>query len=127
MTDPVDAEARLKGKRILIVEDEAIVAMLLENILEDIGCVAVGPALTLQQAHDVVAAEADIDAAILDVNLHGERIYPVAETLAGRNVPIAFATGYGGGGLEGQWRTRPAVQKPYTMDDIIRVLNSLIG
>jgi CheY-like chemotaxis protein len=127
MTQPDSGEARFAGKRVLVVEDEAIVAMLLENILDDIGCAVIGPALTLQQADELVAQESAIDAAILDVNLHGERIYPVAEILAGRNVPIAFATGYGEGGLDGAWRGRPTVQKPYTIADIVRVLYGFFG
>ncbi len=119
--------AALAGKAILVVEDEAIVAMLLENILEDLGCRVVGPALTLQQARDILALGAVVDAAILDVNLHGERVYPIAEILAQRGVPLAFATGYGEGGLEGAWRTHPAVQKPYTMDDIERAIARLFA
>lgn len=96
MTQP-DGAASLAGEQILVVEDEAIVAMLLENILEDIGCTPVGPALTLEQAHTLSAAEGRLDAAILDVNLRGERVYPVAEVLRGRgmssSLPPATAKG----------------------------------
>ncbi|MCC6920164.1 MAG: response regulator [Alphaproteobacteria bacterium] len=126
MTQP-DGAASLTGKRILVVEDEAIVAMLLENILEDIGCTPVGPALTLEQAHTLSTAEEPPDAAILDVNLRGERVYPVAEVLRDRGVPIIFATGYGEGGLDSAWRGRPTVQKPYTMDDIVRTLSRVLA
>jgi len=126
MTQP-DGPPSLAGKRVLVVEDEAIVAMLLENILEDIGCTPVGPALGLEQALSLVAAETALDAAILDVNLRGERVYPVAEALSGRGIPIIFATGYGEGGVEGAWRGRPTVQKPYTVDDIVRTLASVLA
>jgi CheY-like chemotaxis protein len=125
MTQPDPAASLLSSKRILVVEDEAIVAMLLETILEDIGCMPVGPALTMQEARDIAGGEGSIDAAILDVNLHGERVYPVAQILIDRGVPVIFATGYGE--LDGPWKGRPAVQKPYTMDDIVRVLTAVIS
>lgn len=123
--EPADETGQLRDKRILVVEDEAIVAMLLENILEDIGCATIGPALTMEDARALAGQDGPVDAAILDVNLHGERIYPVAQTLIDRGVPVIFATGYGE--LEGPWKGRPAVQKPYTLEDIVRVLNGVFS
>lgn len=116
----------LQGKRILVVEDEAIVAMLLEDMLADLGCQTVGPAMTLNEANGLIA-ESEIDAAILDVNVGGERVYPLAVTLTARNVPLVFATGYGEGGLEESWRGRTTVQKPYTEADIVRALKAALG
>jgi len=80
--------------RILIVEDEPLVAMLLEDMLLDLGYAVVGPAGTLQEGLSLARSEA-IDAAILDVNLNGARSFPIAEILQARHVPYFFATGYG--------------------------------
>src|SRR3546814_4989964 len=89
-------EKSLRGLRVFLVEDEALVAMLLEHMLSDMGGVIVG------QAHNVVGALTQMeqmawsaDVAILDINLAGEAVYPVADALAERGIPFLFATGYG--------------------------------
>jgi CheY-like chemotaxis protein len=93
--DDADAGARLLGKRILIVEDEALVAFELQLSLEDEGAEIVGPALSLMKALEAVAHEGRIDLAVLDVDLAGEDVYPVAELLLQRGVPFVFHTGHG--------------------------------
>jgi len=103
----------LETRRILVVEDESLVAMLLETILEDLGCDVVGPEGTVAAGADT-ARSADIDAALLDVNVAGELVFPVAEALKGRGIPFVFSTGYGEGGLPEQWRGHPTIQKPFT-------------
>lgn len=100
---PVDHQAapsgrrreRLLGKRVLIVEDEAMVALELQYAFEDEGAQIVGPAQTLRLALDRVEQDRDIDVALLDVDLAGENIYPVADLLRERGVPFAFHTGHG--------------------------------
>ena len=89
------SDERLKGRRLLLVEDEAMVAMLLEDMLSDLGCEVVGPAGNVAHALELAKGEAEIAGAILDVNVGGQPIYPVAETLKARGVPFVFATGYG--------------------------------
>ena len=101
------------GRRVLVVEDEALVAMLLETILEDMGCVAVGPAATVDEGLRMAADEA-VDAALLDVNVAGRQVFPVAHALKDRGVPFVFSTGYGEGGLPDEWRGQPTLQKPFT-------------
>jgi CheY-like chemotaxis protein len=86
---------RLLGRRILIVEDEALVAFELQLSLEDEGAEIIGPALSLMKALEAVAHEREIDLAVLDVDLGGEDIYPVAELLLQRQVPFVFHTGHG--------------------------------
>src|SRR5882724_2298726 len=86
--------ASLEGVRVLLVEDEYLVAALIEEILEIAGCIVTGPIPRLAQAVDAADHEA-CDAAVLDVNLAGERIYPVADILSRRNIPFVFVTGYG--------------------------------
>lgn len=112
---------RLKGLRVLVVEDEAAISMLLEDMLLDFGCEVVGPAARLSTALDMVRTER-FDLAILDVNLAGDPVYPVAEAVAARGVPFLFSTGYGSGGLEDPFRDRPVVQKPYTFAELKRML-----
>ena len=96
----------LKGKRILVVEDEMLIALLFEDILADFDCSVVGPALKISPAL-ALAQTADIDAAILDVNLGGDSSFPVADILRQRGVPLIFASGYGSVGLPSEWQGRP--------------------
>lgn len=104
----------LQGRRILVVEDESLVAMLLETMLEDMGCQTVGPFATVAAALDAVRGGAAIDAALLDVNVAGEAVFPVAEALRAAGVPVVFSTGYGESGLSDDWRGALALQKPFT-------------
>jgi CheY-like chemotaxis protein len=109
--------------RVLIVEDEALVAMLLEDMLIDAGYAVSGTLSAIPQALEFVAeAATDFDVAILDVNLRGLPIFPVAEALAQAGKPFVFATGYGAGSLPEVWRDRPTLQKPFGAGDVERVL-----
>ena len=112
---------RLNGLRVLVVEDEAAISMLLEDMLMDFGCAIVGPAARLNVALEMAEREA-YDIAILDVNLAGEPIYPVAEALTERNLPFVFSTGYGSAGIKEPFRGRPVVQKPFSQQDLKRTL-----
>jgi CheY-like chemotaxis protein len=120
------ADTSLGGKRVLVVEDEAAIAMLLEDMLLDFGCEIVGPAARLATALDLAQRES-FDLAILDVNVAGEPIYPVAEALAERGVPLVFSTGYGGAGIKEPFRDRPVVQKPFSQADLKRTLIATLG
>jgi CheY-like chemotaxis protein len=107
--------------RVIIIEDEALVVMLLEDMLTQIGCQVVGLASHLDKAVEL-AGSADADLAILDVNLDGQQAYPVAERLAARGVPFVFATGYGRHGMRHGFGDRPALQKPFRLEDLRRVI-----
>jgi|SRR6185312_2053826 len=100
------------GLRVLVVEDEMLVALLLQEMLAVFGCAVVGPVGRLQKAIDMAKREA-LDLAILDVNINGREVYPVAEVLAARGIPFVFATGYGKGGLRPTYRDCPTLQKPF--------------
>jgi len=117
----------LEGRKIFVVEDESLVAMLLETMLEDMGCTVVGTAARVEDALEMIAGDARPDAALLDVNVAGQTVYPVAEALDRKGVPLVFSTGYGQGGLAEGWEGRPTVQKPYTeamiRDALMRVLD----
>jgi len=107
----------LKGGRVLIVEDEALVAMTLEAMLEDLGWITVGPVGRLDEAMRLARTE-PIDAAVLDVNLAGENTAPVAQTLVERRIPFIVATGYGESDLDGFFRMAPSLAKPFTIDGL---------
>lgn len=113
-----------QGLKVLVVEDEAIVSMLMEDFLQDLGCEVVGPAFDLDEARALVGSK-EFDAAILDVNLGGVRTYDLADELAGKGKPFAFATGYGAAGLRDQDQDRPILQKPFTIDDLSGVVTKL--
>jgi CheY-like chemotaxis protein len=116
-----DRTSELDGLKVLVVEDEAAISMLLEDMLLDFGCEVVGPAARLSSALEMARRES-FDLAILDVNVAGEPIYPVAEALAERGLPFVFSTGYGGTGIKDPYRGRPVVQKPFGQQDLKRTL-----
>lgn len=113
----------LAGLRVLVVEDEPIVAMCLEDILECLGCVTIGPASRLAEGQ-ALAEAGGLDAAILDINLGGERSTSIAEALRARSIPFAFASGYGAPpeGFEGL----PLIEKPYREADVVATLSALL-
>ena len=115
------------GRRVLIVEDESLVAMLLETILEDMGCVPVGPAATVEEGLQVAGGDEPLDAALLDVNVAGKQVFPIAEALKARGVPFVFSTGYGEGGLPDEWRGQPTLQKPFTEAAVRDALMTAMG
>ncbi len=120
------AASTLLGRRILVVEDEMMVAMLMEDILTELGCVVVGPAYRVVDALRLLA-EVEIDAALLDVNLNGAESYPVAEELRRREVPFVFATGYGAAGIRpgcGQFAT---IQKPFEPMEVAEALRGALA
>ena len=90
-------------------------------MLLDFGCTVVGPAARLSTALEMAARET-FDVAILDVNVAGEPIYPVAEAIVARDRPLVFSTGYGGAGIREPFRDRPVVQKPFSQADLKRTL-----
>ena len=115
----------LKGVRVLVVEDEYFVAILIEEILESAGCIVTGPIPRLPEALDAVGHD-DYDAAVLDVNLAGERINPVADALSERNVPFLFVTGYGASALPSEYAERPHICKPFRMAELLGALSNVV-
>ena len=114
----------LAGLRVLVVEDEMMVSMLIEDMLGDLGCQVVGPASRIEDALELMNSAA-IDCAVLDVNLGGQPIFPLADILRERGRPFAFATGYGDAGLREADRGTPVLQKPFREVDLARVLGEL--
>jgi CheY-like chemotaxis protein len=103
------------GKRVLVVEDELMIRMLLQDMLDDLGHTLAGEAGRLDEAL-TLAQQAEFDIAILDVNLAGQPISPVVEVLVARGLPFVFATGYGQRGVPEAYRKIPTLQKPFQAD-----------
>ena len=121
----MSGESAPRAKRVLRVQDETRGAMRLEDMRDDAGHTGALCASSLPQALGFIDAQAAaFDFAILDVNLGGQPIFPVAEALKAKGKPFAFATGYGPGGLPDAWRDRPTLSKPFGAADVARVLES---
>lgn len=111
----------LLGKRVLVVEDELLVAMLVEDMLADAGCVVVGPFARVAEA--VIAAQTEtVDGALLDVNVAGEKVFPVAYALAKRGVPFLLVTGYGDAALPAEHPEWEAHAKPFKAEHLANCL-----
>jgi CheY-like chemotaxis protein len=116
---------KLAGRRILVVEDSPLIAAVLEDMLKDMGCTVVGPTGNMAFAVDLAKAEA-LDAAIIDLNIRGGKVYPVAEVLRGRDVPFLLASGYADWTLREDFKDRPRLTKPYTADTVEQKLLKLL-
>ncbi len=112
--------------RVLLVEDEGLVAMMMEDMLMELGYTVLGPVARLDRALEMVRRET-FDGAILDININGGDTYPVAEALAARDVPFAFSTGYGPQSLQARYRDRPTLQKPFQLDDLQKLLEEVFS
>jgi CheY-like chemotaxis protein len=114
------------GLRLMVAEDEFHVLLLVEDLLDSLGCEVTERASNLAQAV-ACARTCDVDAALLDINLAGERIYPAAEILRARNIPMVFSTGYGAQGVESAWRDCTILQKPFLIRQLERALIEIKG
>lgn len=120
------ARRGLSGLRVLVVEDEVLIGMMLEDMLTDLGCQVVGPSINMDEALRTVQ-DPNIDLAILDLNLNGVSALPIAEMLRVRRVPIIFSTGYGvADGMSEQYKQFPTLAKPYDITDLKTVLSEVL-
>lgn len=115
----------LAGRRVVVIEDESLLVMLLEDFLESIGCVVAGVASGFQAALEKAQA-LSFDVAILDVNLNGRQSFPIAETLVGRSLPFIFATGYGATTLPPSLQGAPLLQKPFQQRQLEQALRQAL-
>ena len=123
MTSAMQPQSPTPAMRILVVEDELMIRMLLEDMLGELGYTVAAEAARIEEALDA-AKNADFDIAILDVNLNGQPISPVADALVARGMPFVFATGYGERGLPEPYRDRPTLKKPFQMDGLKQMLQT---
>jgi CheY-like chemotaxis protein len=116
----------LSGRRVLVVEDEMMILMIIEDMLADLGCESVTAAATVDQALALMDARV-FDAAMLDVNLNGHKSYPVADALAARGVPFVFSTGYSDHGMREDYRDQPMLKKPFKYEELAEMLTRLVS
>ena len=116
----------LTGRRVLVVEDEILIAMTLEDVLIDFGLQVIGVAMHLDEALKLASAE-QIDVAVLDINLGGERSYPVAEKLQARGIPFIFSSGYGHTEENTAFSAVPILGKPYHPSDLADALARVLS
>ena len=113
------------SKRVLIVEDEVMIRMMVADMLEELGYRIAAEAGEISEAIRL-AQSIDFDLAILDVNVNGKVISPVADLIRARNRPFIFATGYGSSGLPEEYRDRPSLQKPFQIETLARVIENTL-
>ena len=119
-------ENALEGKRILVVEDSPVVAEASEFMLEDIGCLVVGPAGNMASALQL-AEEEGVDGALVDVNIRGGKSFPVLRILERRGIPFLLTSGYADWTMPEEWRDRPRLAKPYTPNMLRESLLQLLS
>jgi CheY-like chemotaxis protein len=126
MTDIGTRIERLAGRRILVVEDDYLVGLILVDLLEDAGAKVLGPIGSVEEAITFLEDGGEaFDSAVLDVNLHGRKSYPIADALTARSVGFVFATGYGGGALEDRFQRHPRCEKPFDHGALVSALADL--
>lgn len=124
----MEGQHALTGQRIFIVEDEALVAMMMEAMIEELGAVVVGTEARIPEALNFVAQRhGDIDVAVLDLNLGGSRSYDIAQAISGHGIPIVFSTGYDDGTIEDAWRNHPLLSKPFQLAELQGALARALG
>ncbi len=114
------------ARRVLVVEDEMTIAFLIEDMLAELGCRVIGPAMRLPQAMEIARTE-DIDLALLDVNLDGHPSFPVADILMERSVRIIFVTGYGRAGLEPAYTGQQILTKPFRLAELKAAIDAALS
>lgn len=122
-----ETQKSLEGRRILVIEDEGLIALLLTDALEEAGATVVGPCYTLAECLKVIESE-DFDAAIVDVDLAGHDVFPAAEMIRQRNIPFLFHTAHGERAeLQSRFADAPVCRKPTSMKDLLEVLSRISG
>jgi CheY-like chemotaxis protein len=125
MTSAMPARPAATAKRVLVVEDELMIRMLLEDMLGELGYTVAAEAARIDEALEATKT-AEFDLAILDVNLDGQPISPVVDALVARGTPFVFATGYGERGLPEPYRDRPTLKKPFQMEGLKQMLETAL-
>jgi CheY-like chemotaxis protein len=118
--------ADLDGRRILLVEDSPVVGPFTADLLVDLGCEVVGPAPSMAAARELIEGDA-FDAAIMDVHIRGERVFPLCEMLEAKGVPFVLTSGYADWTMADKWQDRPRLRKPYRIHDVRSALVDLLA
>jgi CheY-like chemotaxis protein len=126
IAEPSPAPPTAGAKRVLVVEDELMIRMLLEGMLTDLGHTVAAEAGSIEEALSLAKA-AEFDVAVLDVNLNSQSITPVAEALMARGVPFVFASGYGQRGVPEAFRQSPTLQKPFQIEALAQAIDAALA
>jgi CheY-like chemotaxis protein len=116
----------LSGRRVLVVEDEMMMLMIIEDMLAELGCESVTAAATVDQALVLIDTQV-FDAAMVDINLNGNKSHDVADALAARDVPFVFSPGYSALDMSEGYRDRPVLKKPFPYENLAEVLSGLLS
>jgi DNA-binding NtrC family response regulator len=116
----------LSDRHVLVVEDEMMILMIIEDMLAELGCESVTAAATVDQALALIDAQV-FDAAMLDMNLNGNKSHPVADALAARGVPFVFSTGYSNLDMIDGYGDRPVLRKPFPYEELVEILTRLLS
>jgi CheY-like chemotaxis protein len=120
------AQPDLKGRRILVVEDSPVVGPFTADLLGEIGCEVVGPAPNMAAARELIDNER-FDAALVDVHIRGERVFPLCELLQARGTPFVLTSGYADWQMPDKWQDSPRLQKPYTLEQVEKALGGVLA
>lgn len=120
-----DGGRPMTGKRVLVIEDSPVIGPFTADILDELGFEPVGPAPNMAKARELAEGD-DYDAALLDIHIRGERVFPLCETLEAKGVPFIFTSGYADWQMPDKWEGRPRLQKPYSIDQIGSALEALL-
>jgi DNA-binding NtrC family response regulator len=119
------SESNRRQVSVFLVEDEALIRMMMTDMLEELGHIVVAEAANIKEA-STLAQKADFEIAILDINVRGERIDPIAEIIAGRRLPFLFASGYGAAGPPHKFRHIPNLQKPFAIERLGKTIEETL-
>jgi CheY-like chemotaxis protein len=125
MMGAMNRDAEPARKRILVIEDSPVVAPFTADALTELGYEVVGPAPNMAMARELID-ECALDAALMDVHIRGERVFPLCETLADLGVPFVLTSGYADWNMPDRWRDRPRLLKPYTIEQVEDALTTLL-
>jgi DNA-binding response OmpR family regulator len=115
----------LVGVKVVLVEDESAVALAIEDMIQDLGCELVGSVASLARAQQIMGSES-FDVAVLDVNVRGEAVFPIAYLLVERGIPFLFSTGYGQGAIPQDLANHPAITKPFSIETLARAMSAAL-
>jgi len=121
---PAETQTGLKGRRILVVEDSPVVAPFTADVLDELGCMVVGPAPNMAAARELIEA-GEFDAALMDIHIRGTHVFPLCEMLEAKKLPFVLTSGYADWQIPDKWQERPRLQKPYTVEQVETALNAV--
>src|SRR5437763_8780586 len=116
----------LAAKRILLIEDSPVVGPFTAELLEELGCQVIGPAPNMAMARELIES-GGYDAALMDIHIRGERVFPLCEVLEAKRLPFVLTSGYADWQVPDKWADRPRLQKPYTLDQVREALRDALN